>query len=344
MRRTNHRVSLSMSNNITLSHGNGGKHMRRLIEDVFAKHLSNDLLNTNSDAALLPQQNQRLMTTVDGFTVQPIIFPGGNIGSLCIHGTVNDLAVSGAIPKFITLGVIIEEGLPFDTLDEVVKSMAQAANECGVKIVCGDTKVVPRGQGSEVYFTTTGIGYKSSVVDYSTKLIQPGDKILISGSIGDHGAAIMLAREQFGLSGNLQSDSASVISFCQSVYDLEGVRFMRDPTRGGIASVLHEFNQATGLGINMNEVDAPVRDEVLTICDMLGYEPYYLANEGRVVAVVEANIAEQVLSIWKKLPNGELASIVGEITDQHQQVVLQTELGGERIMHELSDTPLPRIC
>lgn len=333
-----------MSNNITLSHGNGGKHMRRLIEDVFAKHLTNELLNTDSDAALLPEQNQQLMTTVDGFTVQPVIFPGGNIGSLCIHGTVNDLAVSGAIPKFITLGVIIEEGLPFDTLDELVKSMAQAAKECGVKIVCGDTKVVPRGQGSEVYFTTTGIGYKSSVVDYSMKLIQPGDKILISGSIGDHGAAIMLAREQFGLSGKLESDNASVISFCQSVYELEGVRFMRDPTRGGIASVLHEFNQATGLGINMNEADAPVRDEVLTICDMLGYEPYYLANEGRVVAVVDATIAEQVLSIWKNLPNGEQSSIVGDITDQHQQVVLQTELGGERIMHELSDTPLPRIC
>jgi len=333
-----------MSYNITLSHGNGGKHMRCLIEDVFAKHLFNELLNTESDATLLPMQNEQLMMTVDGFTVQPIIFPGGNIGSLCIHGTVNDLAVSGATPKFITLGVIIEEGLPFDTLDELVKSMAQAAKECGVKIVCGDTKVVPRGQGSEVYFTTTGIGYKLSVVDYSMNLIQPGDKILISGSIGDHGAAIMLVREQFGLSGNLQSDSASVISFCQSVYKIEGVRFMRDPTRGGIASVLHEFNQATGLGVNINEIDAPIADEVLTICDMLGYEPYYLANEGRVVAVVDANIAEQVLSIWKKLPNGEQASIVGEMTAQHQQVVLQTELGGERIMHELSDTPLPRIC
>ncbi len=333
-----------MSNTITLSHGNGGKHMRRLIEDIFAKHLTNELLNTDRDAALLPQQNQQIMTTVDGFTVQPIKFPGGNIGSLCIHGTVNDLAVSGATPKFLTLGVIIEEGLSFDTLNEVVKSMAEAAKECGVKIVCGDTKVVPRGQGSEVYFTTTGIGYKSSNITYSTKLIKPGDKILISGSIGDHGAAIMLARDQFGLSGNLKSDSASVISFCQALYDLDGVRFMRDPTRGGIASVLHEFNQATGFGINMNEAEAPVRDEVLTICNILGYEPFYLANEGRVVAVVDENIAEQVLSIWKKLPNGEQASIVGEMTEQHQQVVLQTELGGERIMHELSDTPLPRIC
>lgn len=333
-----------MSNNITLSHGNGGKHMRRLIEDVFTKHLNNELLNTDSDAALLPKENKQLMTTVDGFTVQPIIFPGGNIGSLCIHGTVNDLAVSGATPKFITLGVIIEEGLPFDTLDKLVQSMAEAASEAGVKIVCGDTKVVPRGQGSEVYFTTTGIGYKSSVVDYSTKLIKPGDKILISGSIGDHGAAIMLAREQFGLSGNLKSDSANVISFCQSVYDLKGVRFMRDPTRGGVASVLHELNHATGYGIKMNEADAPVHDEVSTICDMLGYEPYYLANEGRVVAVVDSNIAEQVLTLWRNIKNGENTAIIGEVTDQHQQVVLQTELGGERIMHELTDTPLPRIC
>ena len=333
-----------MSNKVTLSHGNGGKYMRRLIEEIFAKYLSNEYLNTDSDAALLPANDKQLMTTVDGFTVQPIIFPGGNIGSLCVHGTVNDLAVSGATPKFLTLAVIIEEGLSFDTLEEVVKSMAQSANESSIKIVCGDTKVVPRGQGSEVYFITTGIGYKSSVVDYSTKLIKAGDKILISGSVGDHGAAIMLAREQFGLSGDLKSDSANVIALCQSVYDFKGVRFMRDPTRGGIASILHEINQATGLGVQLNETDVPVREEVITICEMLGYEPYYLANEGRVVAVVDSGIAEQVLSIWKNIPNGEGAAIVGEITNQHKEVVLQTALGGERILHELSDDPLPRIC
>ncbi|MCK5336100.1 MAG: hydrogenase expression/formation protein HypE, partial [Gammaproteobacteria bacterium] len=316
-----------MSNKVTLSHGNGGKYMRRLIEEVFAKYLSNEYLNTDSDAALLPANDKQLMTTVDGFTVQPIIFPGGNIGSLCVHGTVNDLAVSGATPKFLTLAVIIEEGLSFDTLEEVVKSMAQSANESSIKIVCGDTKVVPRGQGSEVYFITTGIGYKSSVVDYSTKLIKAGDKILISGSVGDHGAAIMLAREQFGLSGDLKSDSANVIALCQSVYDFKGVRFMRDPTRGGIASILHEINQATGLGVQLNETDVPVREEVITICEMLGYEPYYLANEGRVVAVVDSGIAEQVLSTWKNIPNGEGAAIVGEITNQHKEVVLQTALG-----------------
>ena len=333
-----------MSSKITLSHGNGGKYMRQLIEDVFVKHLSNEYLSTDSDAALLPEQNQRLMTTVDGFTVQPIFFPGGNIGSLCIHGTVNDLAVSGAMPKFITLGVILEEGLPVDMLDKIVKSMAQAANECGVKIVCGDTKVVPRGQGSEVYFTTTGIGYKSSTVDYSTKLIKPGDKILISGSIGDHGTAIMLARQQFGLSANIQSDSASVIPFCESIYNLEGVRFMRDPTRGGIASVMHEINQTTALGIELNETDIPIADEVKMICDMLGYEPYYLASEGRVIAIVDENISEQVLLRWKQIACGEQAEIIGEMTNKHQQVVLQTALGGEIMLNELSDDPLPRIC
>jgi hydrogenase expression/formation protein HypE len=333
-----------MTSNITLSHGNGGKHMRRLIEDIFTKYLSNDLLHSDSDAALLPVQNQSLMTTVDGFTVQPIIFPGGDIGSLCIHGTVNDLAVSGAEAKFLTLGVIIEEGLPLATLELVVKSMAEAAKQCAVKIVCGDTKVVPRGQGSEVYFTTTGIGVKASAINYNMKRIQAGDKIMISGSIGDHGAAIMLAREQFGLSGNLRSDSASVFPLCKSIYHIAGVRFMRDPTRGGLACVLHEINQATRLGIQMHEAAAPVQDEVSTICDMLGYEPYYLANEGRVVAVVDAESANHVLSIWKNLPNGEQATIIGEITEQHQQVVLITELGGERILPELSDTPLPRIC
>jgi len=333
-----------MSNIIKLSHGNGGKYMRCLIENIFAKYLSNDLLDTNTDAALLPDQKQRLMATVDGFTVQPVIFPGGNIGSLCIHGTVNDLAVSGAIAKYITLAAIIEEGFSYDTLEEIVKSMAQTANECGVKIVCGDTKVVPRGQASEVYFTTTGIGYQTSEINYNTNLIQPGDKILISGSIGDHGAAIMLAREQFGLSGNLQSDSASVLAFCQAIYDLKEVRFMRDPTRGGIASVLHEVSQSRKMGIQIIESRLPVCDEVITICDMLGYQPYYLANEGRVVAIVDASIAEHVLSIWKKLPNGEQAEIIGEMTDQYQEVVLQTALGGEKILHELSDDPLPRIC
>jgi len=333
-----------MSQRITLSHGNGGKHMRRLIDDVFLKFLGNDLLTTNSDAVLLPDKNMSLMTTVDGFTVQPIFFPGGNIGSLCVHGTVNDLAVSGAVAKYLTLGAILEEGLSIESLEKIVKSMAQAAKESDVKIVCGDTKVIPKGQGSEVYFTTTGIGFKKSLIDYTTDNIKTGDKIIISGSIGDHGAAVMLAREQFGLSGSLKSDSASVLPLCQAIYKMPEVRFMRDPTRGGVASVLHEVIQATGLGVQLSETDIPVADEVKVICDMLGYEPYYLANEGRVVTVVEASVAEQVCSIWQNLPNGQSAAIIGEVTDKHQELVMQTLLGGERLLFELSDEPLPRIC
>lgn len=333
-----------MSNKITLSHGNGGKHMRRLIDDVFSKYLANDLLNTGNDAALLPENNHQMMTTVDGFTVQPVFFPGGDIGSLSIHGTVNDLAVSGAIPKYLTLACIIEEGLAFDTLEAIVKSMAQAAADCGVSVVCGDTKVVPRGQASEIFLTTTGIGYQSSVVKYDTGLIKPGDKVLISGPVGDHGAAILLAREQFGLSGELESDSASVLDFCRSVFDLDGVRFMRDPTRGGVATVLHEINQATGMGIQLNEAQVPVNDSVATVCEILGYEAYYLANEGRVVAIVSDTIAEQVIATWKQLPGGQQASIIGEITETHNEVIIKTSLGGERLLPELTDEPLPRIC
>jgi len=244
----------------------------------------------------------------------------------------------------LTLGVILEEGLPFESLEKIVKSLAQAANECGVKVVCGDTKVVPRGQGSEVYFTTTGIGYKASKVDYSTEKIKVGDKILISGSIGDHGAAIMLAREQFGLSAHLQSDSASVMPLCQAIYEWPEIRFLRDPTRGGIAGVFHEIIQATGLGVQLSECDIPITDEVKVICEMLGYEPYYLASEGRVVAVVDAAVAEQVCSIWEMQSGGERCAIIGEITNKHQELVMQTPAGGERLLFELTDDLLPRIC
>ncbi len=333
-----------MSNKISLSHGNGGKHMRHLIDTIFAKYLSNELLDTELDAVTLPAHAQQIVMTVDGFTVQPLFFPGGDIGSLCVHGTVNDLAVSGAVAKYLTLSVFLEEGFAIDRLEEIVKSLARSAAECGVYVVCGDTKVVPRGQGGEVYITTTGIGYKESAVNYSPKLIKPGDKILISGSVGDHGSAIMLAREQFGLSGELKSDSASILPFCKALYKLDCVRFMRDPTRGGFASVLHELNHITGFGITVHESAIPINQTVRAICDILGYEPYYLANEGRVIAIVRDNCAAQVLSLWKTIPNGEKSAIVGEITTQHREVVLETELGGERLLHELGDDPLPRIC
>ena len=329
---------------ITLAHGNGGHFMRQLIEEIFAVHLSNPILDANADAVKLPHIEGEVLMSVDGFTVQPLEFPGGNIGSLAIHGTVNDLAVSGAVPRYLSLSAIIEEGLELETLERCIKSMAAAAKEAGVSIVCGDTKVVPRGEGSGLYFTTTGIGERYRQLNLSLSSIKAGDALLVSGSVGDHGTAIMLAREQFGLRGDIQSDSASVIPLCQALYDLPGLRFMRDPTRGGLATVLHEINRTTSLGIRVQETRIPLKDPVVSICDMLGYDPMYLACEGRVIALVDQADAEQALQLWRDLPQGKEAQIIGHMVEDVSRVILETEIGGERVLQELEDDPLPRIC
>lgn len=329
---------------ITLAHGNGGHYMRQLIEEIFAVQLANDVLDANADAVTLPRLQGELMMSVDGFTVKPLIFPGGNIGSLAIHGTVNDLAVSGAIPRYLSLSAIIEEGLELATLERVVRSMAHAAQEANVLITCGDTKVVPRGEGSGVYFTTTGIGERHQELTLGLNQIENGDCILVSGSVGDHGTAIMLAREQFGLSGQIESDSASVIELCKAVYDIPGLRFMRDPTRGGLATVLYEIHRATGLGIRVKEAHIPIKDPVRSVCEILGYDPMYLACEGRVVAVVAQHDAENALSIWQQLPLGRDARLIGYLNKEINRVVLETEIGGQRVLEELEDDPLPRIC
>jgi len=329
---------------ITLAHGNGGRYMRQLIEEVFANQLANPILDSNADAVMLPVLAGDLMMSVDGFTVKPLEFPGGNIGSLAIHGTVNDLAVSGAIAKYLSLSAIIEEGLELKTLERIIHAMADAANESGVQIVCGDTKVVPRGEGSGVYLTTTGIGERKKDLSPGLKNISSGDRILVSGPVGDHGTAIMLAREQFGLKGNVQSDSANVITLCSALFDLPGLRFMRDPTRGGLATVLHEINQATKLGLCIQQANIPVRDAVNTVCEMLGYDPLYLACEGRVVAVVSEGDADIALDRWRVMPEGVDSHLIGEVDSRVKRVILETELGGERILQELEDDPLPRIC
>jgi hydrogenase expression/formation protein HypE len=329
---------------ISLAHGNGGHFMRELIEAVFARELANPLLNAHADAASLPAMPGEIMMSVDGFTVQPLEFPGGDIGSLAIHGTVNDLAVSGALPKYLSLSAIIEEGMPLATLERLVQSMARAARESEVQVVCGDTKVVARGEGSGVYFTTTGIGLRHPQARLSMQAIEDGDCLLVSGPVGDHGTAVMLAREQFGLQGDVRSDAASVIPLCQALYDLPGVRFLRDPTRGGLATVLNEICQATGLGVTVTEQAIPVRDPVTAVCEMLGYDPLYLACEGRVVAVVAAEQADEALRRWQALDAGKAAAIIGNVGSKQQRVVLTTVLGGERILEELEDDPLPRIC
>jgi hydrogenase expression/formation protein HypE len=329
---------------ILLAHGNGGRLMRELIADIFARHLGNPLLDTDADAVTLPPLDGEPMVTTDGFTVQPLEFPGGNLGSLAVHGVVNDLAVAGADPRYLTLSALIEEGLEVEVLDRLIGSFAAAARESGVAVVAGDTKVVRRGEGGGLYLSVAGIGVKRAQAPLAITRIEPGDVVLVSGPVGDHGIAVMLAREQFGLSGELRSDSASVLPLAQAVRDLPGLRFMRDPTRGGLATVAHEIARACGHNVALEQRAVPLRPEVVSVCEMLGYDPYYLACEGRVVAVADAAAAEEVLARWQALPQGADARIIGRIEAGDSRVILQTELGGRRILDELEDDPLPRIC
>jgi hydrogenase expression/formation protein HypE len=331
---------------ISLAHGNGGRYMRELIEEVFARQLANPVLNVQADAVALPldMTGQELMFTTDSFTVKPLEFPGGNIGSLAVHGTVNDLAVAGATPHYLSLNAIIEEGLEVEQLERIVASLAAAAQEAGVRIAAGDTKVVPRGEGSGLYLATTGVGLKPAGLQLGLDQIRAGDRLLVSGPVGDHGVAVMLAREQFGLSGELHSDSANVLALTRALLQMPGLRFMRDPTRGGLAGILCEIQRATGLGLRLQADAIPIRDPVNAVCEMLGYDPLYLACEGRVLAVLDAAHAENALAAWRELEQGSEAALIGEVDSSQQRVVMQTPLGGERVLEELEDEPLPRIC
>lgn len=344
---------------ITLAHGNGGRLMRELIDEIFVRHLHNRNLDTRLDAAEVPLEKEGiLMMTTDGFTVQPLEFPGGSIGSLAIHGTVNDLAVSGAEPRYLALNAFIEDGTELALLERLVVDMAEAANACGVSIITGDTKVVGRGEcGGEgdgtrsgarvgeyggVYFATTGIGLRPSNLHLGIDQIKPGDCVLVSGTVGDHGAAIMLAREEFGLSGDLASDAASVLPVARQLIKVGGLRFMRDPTRGGLATVANELARVTCHGIRLREDAIPIRDPVNAVCEVLGLDPLYLACEGRIVAVIDpssVNVALAALSVIA--PD---SAIIGVIESDPGPVVMETQLGGERILDELEDDPLPRIC
>jgi hydrogenase expression/formation protein HypE len=330
---------------ITLAHGNGGRHMRELIEQIFARHLANPALDIGLDAAVvaLPPGSETLVTT-DSFTVKPLEFPGGDIGSLAVNGTINDLAVSGAQPRFLALSAILEEGLEIACLDRIVRSLAEAAQASQVQVVAGDTKVVPRGQGGGVYLTTTGIGTRAAGVRLNMGRIRDGDVVLVSGPVGDHGIAVMLAREEFELSGTVLSDCAPVTALALPLARMDGVRFMRDPTRGGLATVAHEIAAGTGRDVRLHEAAIPVRDPVRSVCEILGYDPYYLACEGRVVAVVAPDAATDVIMLWRGLPGGGGAAAIGHIAGGGGRVILETDIGGERFLEELEDDPLPRIC
>ena len=328
---------------ISLAHGNGGRFMRELIEEVFARHLGASELDVLADAAPIELNGEDVLITTDGFTVQPLEFPGGDIGGLAVHGTTNDLAVAGAKPLYLTLNAFIEEGLEIEVLDRIVASLAKAAREAGVQVKAGDTKVLRRGEGGGLYLATTGVGVRLPGVKPSIHNIRDGDVAIISGSVGDHGTAVMLAREEFGLKGDVRSDAGPVMELTEALMPFDGLRFMRDPTRGGIASIANEIVRATGLGVRL-ESTIPVKEPVQSVCEILGYDPYYLACEGRVFAVLDESQADAALEAWRALPAGKDAARAGRISATDDRVILETALGGERFLEELEDDPLPRIC
>ncbi|OYV38918.1 MAG: hydrogenase expression/formation protein HypE [Rhodospirillales bacterium 20-64-7] len=332
-----------LGDTVTLAHGNGGRLMRLLITRLFKPHLGNPALDTESDAASISLPPGDVMVTTDGFTVQPLQFPGGDIGALAIDGVINDLAVSGAMPVYVTLAAFIEEGLEMAVLETIVKSLGAAAREAGVQVVAGDTKVVPRGHGGGLYLALTAIGVRAPGCELGVGRIQAGDKILVSGTVGDHGIAVMLAREAFGLRGDIASDAAIVLPLTKALLEVPGLRFMRDPTRGGLATVAHEIAQACRLGVILEEAVIPISPATASVCDILGYDALYLASEGRVVAVLAPAAAPAALAAWQALEAGQNAAIIGTV-GVGRGVQLCTPIGGARYLPELEADALPRIC
>ncbi|OQX75908.1 MAG: hydrogenase expression/formation protein HypE [Bacteroidetes bacterium 4484_249] len=337
-----------MENYILLGHGSGGRLSHDLIKDLFVKYFSNNILDEQTDAAVLKINTNRLSFTTDSFVVDPIFFPDGNIGKLAVAGTVNDLAVSGAKPLYLSAGFIIEEGFPFKDLEVIVKSMAEEARNAGVKIVTGDTKVINRGKCDKVFINTTGVGeILQKHVSISTgKNIEAGDKIIINGTIADHGMCIMAAREEISLSSDIKSDCACLNHLIKDALNVtDNIKFMRDATRGGLATVLTELAEDSNFGIEIDENALPVNENVRGMCELLGFDPLYVANEGKVVMVVGKDDADKVLEEIKKNELGAEAAIIGEIVNEHYgKAWLTTGIGGRRIIDMLAGEQLPRIC
>jgi hydrogenase expression/formation protein HypE len=333
---------------ILLSHGNGGRMMHHLIENLFLKYFENTILNEQTDAAILPVNAPEMAFTTDSFVIDPLFFPGGNIGKLAVCGTVNDLAVSGANPLYISVSFIIEEGFSMKELELIVRSLAEEARKAQVIVVTGDTKVVNKGKCDKLFINTAGIGSvrKENRLVSKARNIQPGDLIFINGTIGDHGMAVMSARESFNFKTPVISDCASLNHLIRQVLDQSSkVKFMRDPTRGGVATVLNELAGKIGLGIEIDESVLPVTKGVTAMCELLGFDPLHIANEGKVLIVADPTEGDHILEIMKKNNLGGQSVIIGQVTGDHPgKVMLKTETGGRRIIDSLTGDPLPRIC
>lgn len=334
---------------ITLAHGNGGKLTHDLVTSLFVPCFNNPVLSELSDSALVKVPVDRLAFTTDSYVVQPLFFPGGDIGTLAVAGTVNDLSVTGAIPQFLSASFIIEEGFPFDDLKKITESMARTAESAGITIVTGDTKVVEKGKADGLFITTSGVGYfPDTYKQLSYNLIQPGDDVIISGTIGDHGMAILAARKDFPITTQLQSDCAPLNHLIHKVMSSvppASIRLMRDPTRGGIGTTLNEFVQDQPFGIVIDEDAIPVKNEVQIICEMTGYDPLYIANEGKVIIVASREVSTTIVSLLHKDPLGKDAAIIGKVTERiGGKVVMKTKIGSERIVDMLVGDMFPRIC
>lgn len=333
---------------ILLGHGSGGKLSHELIEKVFVQYFANDILNEQTDASVLELDHKSIAFTTDSFVVDPVFFPGGNIGKLAVCGTVNDLAVSGAKPLYLSSAFIIEEGFAIEELEEIVRTMAAEAKKAGVKIVTGDTKVVDKGKCDKVFINTAGIG---TILENRKHIgigsgIKAGDKIIINGTIGDHGIAVMSARNELKISSPVLSDCACLNRLIEKAFEVsDKIKFMRDATRGGLATVLSELADKKTFGIKINEASVPVRDTVRGMCELLGFDPFYVANEGKFVMIVDENDAEKVVEELRKCEFGENSAIIGEIVAEHiGKSIVETSIGGKRILDMLSGEQLPRIC
>lgn len=341
------RRKLDLSGRVDLSHGAGGRAMAQLIAEIFHKALDNDWLRRGNDQAVFETAQGRLAMTTDAFVVSPLFFPGGDIGSLAVHGTINDVAMSGARPLYLSASFIIEEGFPLSDLARIADSMGAASREAGVPVIAGDTKVVERGKADGVFISTAGVGLVPEGIDLSGDKARPGDVVLISGSIGDHGVAIMSKRENLQFDCDIRSDSAALHGLVAVMVAAAGrsLRLMRDPTRGGLAATLNEIAQQSGVGFRLDEAAIPVKPKVAAACELLGLDPLNVANEGKLVAVAAPEAADALLDAMRAHALGRDAAIIGAtVQDERRFVQLKSSFGGARIVDWLAGEQLPRIC
>lgn len=332
---------------IRLGHGSGGKLTHDLITDLFLNYFDNEILRQQGDSALFPADARQLAFSTDAYVVDPVFFPGGNIGSLAVSGTVNDLSVTGAIPRYLSAAFIIEEGFTLNDLEVIVRSMAESARHAGVMIVAGDTKVVNKGKCDKIFITTSGVGTLEDQYGHIAggSKVKKGDKIIVNGYVADHGIAILGDRESLKFNTPITSDAVCLNGLIQEILSSSEVHFMRDATRGGVATVLAELAESRQTGITVREDSIPLKEEVKGICEVFGYDPLYIANEGKVVMVVPAGLAEKTVEQMRSHPLGRHSAIIGSVTDEYRgKVVLHTEIGGERFLDKLAGEQLPRIC